>query len=119
MRLAPRRNIRKHLVTYPPACRCYYLHGPLVCARIPFNCCCLGGVGQVLGTHDTTAQVHPERLTNKLVERSGARVCIGTVEGLETTETPQGETQVTGGWSHNECNCHDLTVVNAPPNIIP
>lgn len=43
---------------------------------------------QVLGTHQTTAQVHPEKLTQRLVEASGANVVTGRVDGLELEGAP-------------------------------
>lgn len=55
-----------------------------------------------LGTTATTAQVHPRKLTEALVEaakQGGARVEIGIVEGVKTVEVPGGgkeETIVTG-----------------------
>ncbi len=52
---------------------------------------------QVLGSLQTTAQVHPEKLTKAMMaaaEKRGAQVRFGTVESVSSTEGPAA--QVTG-----------------------
>lgn len=57
---------------------------------------------QRMADEETTAQVHPEKLTNALLEASkqaGSKLTIGTVEGI----TSSSDGRVTGGVTHFPC----------------
>ena len=58
---------------------------------------------QVLGSMQSTAQVHPEKLTKAMMaaaEARGAQIRLGTVQGITTTDGLDGTdgltAQVTG-----------------------
>ena len=76
-----------------------------------------GAAGR-LGTHQTTAQVHPRKLTEALVaaaQQRGATLKMGVVEGITTGSGGAGERDVTGVRVNGEVLAADKVIIALGP----